>query len=76
MLLTSERVNVETRDPLETGVERLEKLLLHQVVDSDVALSLMCERTDEVRSDSFELERRRQHTATKKCGREGWKATR
>lgn len=46
---TAERVNVETRDPLETGVERLDELLLHEVVDADVALGLFDEAKEKRR---------------------------
>lgn len=37
---TSERVNIETRDPLESGIEGLDKLLLEEVVHANLALSL------------------------------------
>jgi len=39
-LLTSERVNVDTGNPLESRVEGLDELLLHQVVNADMSLSL------------------------------------
>lgn len=38
--LTSEGVDVETRDPLESRVQSLDELLLHEIVDANVSLSL------------------------------------
>lgn len=44
MGLTSERVHVEGRDPLESRVHRLDELLREQIVHPDVSLGLRTPR--------------------------------
>ena len=41
LALTAEGVDVETRDPLESRVERLDELLSKQVVHPDITLGLL-----------------------------------
>lgn len=74
--LTSERVHVEAGDPLESRVERLDQLLLEQVVHPDLTLGLRERRQVGQLGSSRVDESRNKRTATKKCGREGWNDTR
>jgi hypothetical protein len=71
--IITHRVDIQTRDPLETRCERLEEFLGGEVVQSDISLSL------ELRGRYQQMINQRsaaQLTATKKCGLVGWNATR
>jgi hypothetical protein len=74
--IITHRVDIQTRDPLETRCERLEEFLGREVVQSDISLSL--ELQGGYQSDDKPCNQRSaaQLTATKKCGLVGWNATR